>query len=225
MTRTLTQDIKTKLDRTRQRLHPHNCKHAVTQRSMPKRRKMIRGDSRREPRCSICRLDSPDDKCLGACYRCYMHTLEMQLRAIPDYPAILARPTAAAVLAAAAEDSTRGCKFFVCQSCEIVWPAELGFRDSRGRSKCVLCRKFELINKVEITPGIMITFSLWAEGRRRIRCLGCQDASDQADFTIELGRGASWKAIPYRVSMFCGTCRCRGLEERLAVQGLVNTDS
>ena len=168
--------------------------------------KKTRKEHRREPRCSICRRATPDARCLDACYDCYMHALEMQLRAIPSYPAVLS--------------NNHG---VVCEICEIAWPAEFRFPDSGGRSKCVLCRKFELINKVEMTPGVMIIFTL-GEGRR-VRCLGCEHKSDPADFTVDLGRDASWKTMAYRISMFCGTCRRRGLEERLAAQGLVNTDS
>lgn len=69
----------------------------------------------------------------------------------------------------------------------------------------------------------MITFTM-GDGRR-VTCLGCGEKFSQSDFSIDLRRGASWRSVSYRISMFCRACRRKGLEERLAAQQLVNTDS
>lgn len=78
----------------------------------------------REPKCNLCNRERPDELCLGACYRCYMHMLEMQLRELPEYPGVLEI------------DDGKGTN--VCSSCDVEWPADFIFEDSQERLKCVL---------------------------------------------------------------------------------------
>lgn len=148
-------------------------------------------------KCKSCLCVPKDDRYWGHCEPCYEYRVEMAFQSLPPWPIPM----------------DRGVRAAQCLTCDLRWPAECLFRDSRGIRKCVVCRRWELMHGVEMHPGVPIHLTLGPE--RGIRCFKC-GKENQAEHH-KLGGGVrSWP----RTSLFCSDCR--HLEARYAAQGLVN---
>lgn len=133
----------------------------------------------------------------GRCESCYKYEVERAFQKLPAWPTPLTASGAAAE----------------CSTCDLHWPKDFLFRDSRGFDKCVICRKWELMHGVEMLPSAPIHCTL--DPGQGIRCFKC-GKENHADHH-QIGGGAG--SFP-RTSLFCWDCRY--MEERYAAQGFVN---
>lgn len=148
----------------------------------------------------------PRESFLGNfCFGCTKFNLENAYNALPFYPMTLDE----AYSPSTTPDSV------TCCICQIKYPMWAIFQDSKKRNKCVLCRKWEVLNKVEAHPSIQMHITM--EGHR-IKCLQCGQKFKDKDMKVDCA--GSKNGI--RVSMFCPGCRV--LEQRFAQQGLINIE-
>lgn len=147
-------------------------------------------------RCRQCRRNPQDRLSPGFCEACYKSNLEGAFTDLPRYPKKL----------------ELGNESKTCTSCNVEFPRDLVFKDSREHFKCVMCRKWELMHRIERVPGTPINKTL-GEGRR-IKCFQCGEKNTLRDHEVEVGK---WEP---RISMFCPACR--HVEDRYAQQNIVN---
>ena len=135
------------------------------------------------------------------CWNCYWYRVTTAWLSLPLYPLVF-HPN----------DATQR-----CSACELLFPENYMFWDRNGYDKCVVCRRFELLNRTEAYPGVQARYGI--EGGRTV-CVACEAEEDEEDFVLENGM----REYLDRRSMFCGDCRAKGLEAKMEQQGLVNTN-
>lgn len=150
------------------------------------------------PRCTYCRRVPGETKYHGYCEPCYKRAVDMAIQSLPPWPQQLQVDPAAAGQ---------------CQTCDLVFPSNMMFADSRGVWKCAVCRKWEMMNSVEMHPGVQIQHTLGAS--KKIKCLNCKAKFEVDHYKVD----CVGSPVP-RISIFC--VNCRHLEGRYAYQGIIN---
>lgn len=148
-------------------------------------------------KCKSCRRAPADTRFPGHCEPCYRLQVEMAFHSLPQWPTPV----------------DTSCHAVQCLTCDIRFPGEFLFRDSRGIRKCVLCRRWELMHGIETVPGRPLHMTLRpAQG---MRCLHC-GRNGEVRTERMCARNYSWP----RTSLFCYGCSY--MEERYVAQGLIN---